>query len=50
MILKRRSIDGVNEYISSSTKKVDYPFYQFVRLFDDEKDNNHAIVDTGGKN
>ena len=49
MILKRRSIDGVNEYMPSSTKKVDYPFYQFVRLFDDEKDNNPSIVDAWGK-
>ena len=49
MILKRRSIDGVNEYMQSSTKKVDYPFYQFVRFFDDEKDNNHSFVDAWGK-
>ena len=49
MILKRRSIDGENEYMPSSTKKVDYPFYQFVRLFDDEKDNNHTNVDAWGK-
>ena len=51
MILKRRSIDNedINEFMPSSVKSCVYPFYQFVRLFDNEDDNNYQNVDEWGK-
>ena len=47
----KKSIDNedINEFMPPSVKSGVYPFYLFVRLFDNEDDNNYQTVDEWGK-